>query len=267
MAPSKTTKDASRPQPASSSISPDVATNAIAGFYARWILPYSWRVALLILGVLACVALAKTMAGRQGEHDGAAFAALSKAETTDALLAVARDHDGTAVAARAQLEAARRLYDEGKYDQASTKFSLARKAAGNGAVALAASLGEAYAMEASGKPEVAEKSFADTAGTVTSDALALDAWLGAGRCAKAQGKLAEAEKYYGKAKQAAGDSPFARRRVDEATAALASARYAKRAEEPAKPAEAAAAPAAAAPAAAAPAAAAPAAAAPAAAKP
>lgn len=236
MAANKTEKDTPRTQPIHGSGAPDAATDAIRGLYARWILPYSWRIALLILAVLGCVAVAKIMAGRQGESDGVAFAALSKAESTDALLAVARDHDGTAVAARAQLQAARRLYDEGKYDQAITKFSLARKAAGTGAVAVAAALGEAYATEASGKPEVAEKSFADTAGTVTSDALALDAWLGAGRCAKAQGKLAEAEKYYGKAKQAAGDSPFARRRVEEATAALSSARHATRAEEPAKPA-------------------------------
>jgi tetratricopeptide (TPR) repeat protein len=249
MAPNKIAKDTPRTQPPPSTGAPDPATDAIAGLYARWILPYSWRVALLILGVLVCVALVKTMAGRRGESDGAAFAALSKAESTDALLAVARDHDGTAVAARAQLEAARRLYDEGKYDQAMTKFALARKAAGSGAgaaaVAVAASLGEAYATEASGKPEAAEKSFADTAGTVPSEALALDAWLGAGRCAKAQGKLAEAEKYYGKAKQAAGDSPFARRRVDEASAALSSARYAQRPEEPAKAADPAAPPAAA----------------------
>lgn len=269
MAANKIEKDPTRRPASPNSRAPDAATGAIVGLYARWILPYSWRVALLILGILACVAGVKVLAGRQGDRDGAAFAALSKAESTDALLAVARDHDGTAVAARAQFEAARRLYDEGKYDQAVTKFALARKAAGSGAVAVSATLGEAYAMEASGKPELAEKSFAATAATVTSDALALDAWLGAGRCAKAQGKLTQAKDYYDKAKLTAGDSPFARRRVEEASAALASARYAKRAEEPAKvtetPAPEAAAAPAAAPAAAAPVAAAPVAAAPAAA--
>ena len=58
MAPSnKIAKDIS-PRPSSPrSAGPDLATDAITGLYARWILPYSWRVALLILGVLACIAL------------------------------------------------------------------------------------------------------------------------------------------------------------------------------------------------------------------
>jgi tetratricopeptide (TPR) repeat protein len=244
--PNKTDKDTARRLTTPAANSSDTVTDPIAGLYARWILPYSWRIAVIILVALACIALAKALGSRRVERDGEGFAALSKAESvskdestskddsTAALLAVARDYDGTPVAARAQLEAARNLYDEGKYDQAITKYSLARKGAGDAAISVAAALGEAYALEASGKPETAEKGFADTAGTVGSDALALDAWLGAGRCAKAQGKLAEAERYYDKAKQAAKDSPIARRRVEDAMAALAATRYATRPTEPAK---------------------------------
>lgn len=211
---------------------PDATMEAITALYGKWILPYSWRVALVILGVLLAVAAVKVLGARQADRSGAGFAALSRAEDTDALLAVARDYDGTPVAARAQLEAARRLFDEGKYEQAGAKFSLAAKAAqGNEALRLAATLGEAYATEANGKPELAEKTFADTATGAKSKAIALDAWLGASRCAKAQGKLAEAEKYCTRAGEAATDNPIGRRRVDEAKAAVSAARFAKPATE------------------------------------
>lgn len=249
MAPNKTDKTDTKPADLTSSVGRPGA-DPIEGLYHKWIIPFGWRIALLILVALVGVAVGKSLMSRRTERLGAGFAALSKAEDADALLAVARDHDGSPAAARAQLEAARRLFDEGKFDQAATKFSLARKAAQSSPLAVAAGLGEAYAVEASGKPEVAEKTFVEIAGNAGSDALALDAWLGAGRCAKAQGKLAEAEKHYSRAKEVAGDSPFSRRRVDEARNALSSARHATRAADPAKPAEGAAtsAPAAAAPA-------------------
>ena len=239
MAPNKTDKNTSTlSQPLSAVARP--GADPIEGLYHKWIIPFGWRIAIVILIALLGVALGRTLMARRAERLGAGFAALSKAEDTDALLAVAREHDGSPAATRAQLEAARRVFDDAKYDQAATKFSLARKAAQDSTFAVAASLGEAYAVEASGKPDVAEKSFAAIASNAGLEALTLDAWLGAGRCAKAQGKLAEAEKYYARAKEAAGESPFARRRVTEAQNALASARYATRAAEPAKPADAAA---------------------------
>lgn len=217
---------------------PDAAMTAIIRLYDRWILPYSWRLGLVFVGVLLAVAAVRALAAHRADRSGAGFAAISKAKDTDALLAVARDYDGTPVAARAQLEAARRLFEEGKYDQAAAKFALARK---NGAalegVRTAAALGEAYALEADGKPETAEKLYTELAGRPDSKALALDAWLGAARCAKAQGKLAEAEKYCERARDAAGDSPFLRRRVDEVRAAVSAARYARAPAADAAPAE------------------------------
>jgi tetratricopeptide (TPR) repeat protein len=210
---------------------------AITALYHKWILPSSWRIALVVLGVLLVIAAGKILGARRTDRAGVAFAALSKAreakvedgqKTAEALLAVAKEYDGTLVAARAQVEAAGLLFGEGQFEQAAAKFALARKnAQQNESVRLAATLGEAYALEAQGKAEPAEKMFADLAATAGSKAMALDAWLGAGRCAKAGGKLAEAEKYCDRATEAAGDNPISRRRTDEAKAALRAARHAK----------------------------------------
>jgi len=220
--------------PASST--PAAPGDPIEGLFEKWLLPYGRQIAVAVLLVLVAVAAVRMVSARRAERLGAGFAALSKAEDTEALQAVARDHDGSPAAARARLLAARRLYDEGKYDQAATAFSLAHKAAQDPALTVAASLGEAYALEASGKPEAAEKAFADIAAKAGSQAMAIDAWLGAERCAKAQGKLAEAEKYLERATASVGDNQVAQWRINEVRQALLASRHATRASEPAAPA-------------------------------
>lgn len=220
----------------SASATPAAPGDPIEGLFETWILPYGRQIAAAVLLVLVAIAVVRVVSARREERLGAGFAALSKAEDTEALQAVARDHDGSPAAARARLQAARRLYDEGKYDQAATAFSLAHKAAADPALAVAAGLGEAYAVEASGQPEAAEKTFADMAAKTDSKAMAIDAWLGAGRCAKAQGKLAEAEKYLERATAAVGDNQVAQWRVNEVRQALQASRHATRPSTAAAPA-------------------------------
>lgn len=197
-------------------------------FYKKWILPYSKGIAAAVIVVLGVVLAVKGMEARRVEREGKAFAAMSEAEDPDAYMTVASEHPDTVAAPRAYMQAGRALFDDGKYDQAATKFSLARKAAGATELATVAALGEAYALEAAGKTDVAQSRFSDVAESATSDAIAVDAWLGAGRCAKLQGKLAEAEKLYNRAKDLVGEDRFAEQRIDTALSALKTARYAQR---------------------------------------
>ena len=199
-----------------------------AAWYKTWIMPHLRIVIGIVIAILLGVALAKSIKARHSEHQGQAFAALATAEDAESLLAVAGKFGDTPAGPRAQLEAARTLYDDGKYEQAVTKFELARKVSAAVGLDTASSLGEAYALEAAGKNDIAEKRFADLAQRAPGNAIVVDCWLGAGRAAKNQGKLAEAEKFYLRAKEMLGDDRFAQQRVDGAMGALKAARYATR---------------------------------------
>ena len=203
----------------------------VVACYKTWILPYAKILLVIVVVAMVAAIVVQSSRTKRAEKQGQAFAALAKAENVDALISVVGNFPDTPAATRAQLDAGRKLYDQGKYEQALAKFSLARKSAGT-ELAVACDLGEAYALEASGKHDVAEKRFSDLAAKIPGDALVADCWLGAGRNAKAQGKLAEAEKFYQRAEDKLGDDPYAQRRVDVAMDALHAARYATRRKPP-----------------------------------
>ena len=199
---------------------------SLAQFHRAWVVPY-WRHALiglcLILVVLAAVQTARS---RRRAQNAEAFLALKEAEDIDELKGVAEDFPQHVAGVQANINVARKLFEEGKYDQAATRFALAAEAAGAADLQQAARLGEAYALEAQGKHQVAEKRFAALADDLVEAAAAVDATIAAGRCAAAQKKFAEAEKWYTKAAAIAKGETSLERLAEDALTALNTKRYA-----------------------------------------
>jgi len=126
----------------------------------------------------------------------AGFAAIQDANNSTELLDLAKRHAGTSVGAVASLAAAKALFGEGKYDQASNQYESFCRDYSSSPQLLAGQLGKAYALEAARKLAPAEKNFIAIAESSKDPDIIAEAYLGAGRCARAQDKLAEAEKWY-----------------------------------------------------------------------
>jgi tetratricopeptide (TPR) repeat protein len=178
----------------------------------------------VLLVVLAlCVAVAWLQARRHAQLSRG-FAELKKAENIETLDAIARDRAGTRVGELASLKTARRLYDEGKYEQAAARFAqFCEQYPGSTAVP-SARLGEAYALETAGKHREASQRFMAIAGAGGDSAPVRDAMCGAARCAVVQGLLAEAEAWYTKARDLAGTSTWDKDRIETILKGLASQR-------------------------------------------
>jgi tetratricopeptide (TPR) repeat protein len=204
----------------------DTFVGFVEQFYRAWILPY-WRHALVLLClVLLAVVVVQTIAGRKKAREAQAFLALSEAEDIDALKGVAEDYPSQVAGVQAEIDVARKLYEEGKYDQAATRFAMIAKKDVEPAFSRAARLGEAYALEADGEFQSAEKRFAGLAEELEQNSAIVDAYMAAGRCAAAQQKFAEAEKWYKLAVAAAKDEPALERMAEDALEGLNTKRYA-----------------------------------------
>jgi tetratricopeptide (TPR) repeat protein len=161
--------------------------------------------ALILLAVLVVIAVVFGVNARRRATVARGYAAVASAESTDELLDVAKEFAGTGAGAQASMSLARRLFEEGKYAQAATRFSLFCQEYPEHAEARAARIGEAYALEGDGKLVQAEKRFRDIAAEAEAalqTGVRVDALCGAGRCAKTAGKLAAAEELYRQALEA-----------------------------------------------------------------
>jgi len=151
------------------------------------------------------------------------LATLAQAETTDELASVAKEYAGSTAGEQAMFRLARLFYDEGKFAQAATRYSLFCKEYPHSIFMPSARLGEAYALESDGKLVQAEKRFAALAGESLEPTspgariyprLTCDAFRGAGRCAKTQGKLVVSIELYRKALMAVTDDDAEKKRLE-----------------------------------------------------
>ena len=160
---------------------------------ARVCLSWTLAVLLVILVVVVTVTGVRASSRARIAHG---FEELAKADTVEKLEALTEEYEGSPAGARASFMLAKRLYEDGRFAQAATRFSLLLQEYAESSLREEARLGEAYALEAAGKLIQAEKEFEKLAGKAVDSALRTDAMLGAGRCARSQGKLAEAEGWY-----------------------------------------------------------------------
>lgn len=195
-----------------------------AKFLQTRVRPHLTVIAGALLGVvlIALITVAIRSSSRATAMRG--FTMLTAAETTDELAAVAKEYGGTGAGEQARIRLARLFYDEGKFAQAATRYSLFCKECPASPSVPAAKLGEAYALEADGKLVQAEKRFAalgeDALKLGAPEArlhpsLAYDAYRGAARCAKTQGKLAVAQELYEKALACVGDDEAEKERTEK----------------------------------------------------
>ncbi len=192
-------------------------------WFNRTVKPH-WRQFLAgMLVVMIGIAVAVGVAGARNAKLARGFAALTEAEDTRARLDVADEFAGTLPGTQAAIQAARKLYEEGKFSQAETRFGLVLQSAPDSSLAVAARFGEAYSLEAQQKFQAAEKRFASLVDDLSDPVAAVDACLGAARCARLQKKFTEAEKWIGKAAENAS-GPATKSRVRDAKKALQLAR-------------------------------------------
>lgn len=190
--------------------------------YDDWVKPYSRHICITAVALVAIVAVVIGVSSARAAKVARGFAALQAAEDAQAFIDVADEFSGTAPGVQASLEAARRLYEEGKYDQAATRFALVLQTYADLPVAEAARFGEAYSLEAQKEYQGAQKRFADLVESVADTAKIVDACLGVARCARAQGKFAEAGKWIQRASERQAEGVLAYR-IEEARKALEAA--------------------------------------------
>gem|GEM_PF-3902764 len=184
-------------------------------FYRRCVQPHRIAILLAAIAVIIALVVVLSMQARGRARQAAGFAALQKAESVESLTDIAREYKGNQPGMHAALEAARRLYETGKYEQAADRFAVFRSDFPDSDLIDAARLGEAYALEAAGKQPQAEDRFSTFAAETLQDNLRLDAYLGAARNAMAQDKLAEAKNWIEKA-EANADEPSQDERINAA---------------------------------------------------
>ena len=189
----------------SANVSPVVAQGTAAaepvgmGFESRLIqLWFAWgkRVAVALGLLVLVLILVAVWQAQRADRLASGYAAIKAAGTAEKLGAVAKEYSGSVIAAQATFAQAKRLFDDGKFDQAASRFSVFCRDFPRDPLVIQASLGEAYALEAGGKAPIAEKKFAEIAKSVKDLDLMADAYLAAGRCAESQGKAKEAEAWY-----------------------------------------------------------------------
>jgi predicted negative regulator of RcsB-dependent stress response len=113
----------------------------------------------------------------------------------DALLKFAADFSGTAAAARAQLSAAAKLFEEGKYAEAQAAFQKFLADYPENPLAPQASLGAATALEAQGKTAEAISAYKALSDR-RQGAASAQARFALARLYQAEGRLAEARDLY-----------------------------------------------------------------------
>ena len=207
----------------------------------RAIRPYLTIGAALFLAIVLVFIVVFAAAAARRARIARAFAVLAEADTIDGLRTLARDYDGTSAGAAAAMQLAQRLYGEGRFAEAATRFSLFCQSYPEHELFDAARLGEAYALEADGKLLQAEKRFRNLGEEMSETmrfALSMDAFAGAARCAQLQGKLAEAETWYQRAIDTGTQDGGAKAAITEALAEVRRMRAAPEvAAAPADPAE------------------------------
>jgi tetratricopeptide (TPR) repeat protein len=196
-------------------------------FFQTFVVPFRYHFLLTVIAVLLVVSGVRIYFSRQKAVEEKAFLSLSEAKDLDEFKGVAEDYPDRIAGFQAEIEAARKAFADGKYDQAAAGF--ARVAGRDNAPSFlraAARLGEAYALEGQGKFQEAEKRFAALAESLDDSAGMIDAYLAAGRCAAAQKRFAEAEKWYKQAVTTAKGDTTLERLAKEALEGLNTQRYA-----------------------------------------
>lgn len=152
-------------------------------------------VMVIIVGVL--VAFVVWRSGAREVEAGRQLSALlasggAAGVAPDALLQFASDFSGTAAAARAQLTAAGRLFDEGKFAESHAAFHAFLGEYLDSPLAAQASLGAATALEAQGKRAEAIAAYKALGDRRQAGAAAAQARFALARLYQAEGRLAEA---------------------------------------------------------------------------
>jgi len=163
------------------------------------------KTALTVAGIAAVVALiAGFLYWRQQQSTVNASEALtdtlvngtlqrnSQAVTTENLLKLVGEHDGTPAAARAEFQAATVLFVDGKYTEAQTHFQKFIAENSDHPFVPEAMYGVATCLEAQGKIDEAAKSYKGLADRYKTSGLGISATCSLGRILHSQGKLIEA---------------------------------------------------------------------------
>jgi len=158
------------------------------------------------LGIVAVVGLgAWYYLWQQGEKKIEAGEALTKAMImpagnrsagAEALLKVVNDFPGSTAAARALLQAAGLLFQDGKYAEAQTQFQRFLREYPDSTFAYEALFGIAASLEAQGKTDDAAKAYGDLAARNPNAPVSPRAKFAQGRILESQGKLQEARDIY-----------------------------------------------------------------------
>ena len=119
---------------------------------------------------------------------------LNASQQATALVQLADKYSGTETALRAQLQAAKELFDSGDYAGAQAQFQ--KFTATTGPLAALAALGVAVSLEAQNKPDLATTAYQKVVAEFASSSAVLQANFALGRIADQQGKLSQAESYF-----------------------------------------------------------------------
>lgn len=167
-----------------------------------------WGTAVLLLAALA-FSFISWHRGQNEIASGEAFTQLELSptpgqtveQTADGFMALAARYPGTEAAQRAELLAAARLFEAGKYAEAQPVFENFAEHH-QGPLAAIATLGWGAALEAQGKLDLATTAYTRLSTDHAEPAAYLQAEFALGRLAEQSGRLAEAETYYQNAAQA-----------------------------------------------------------------
>lgn len=179
-------------------------TAALARLAAHWRLSFLLAVAAL----LAWGFVALWGHWRQ-ERLARGYEMLVAAADTDALAGVAVEFAGSSIGEQAELALGKKLFEEGHYERAASRYELFQKDFPASAAMPEAALGEAYAREALKQYLKAETVFVRLAGgPLLAGGRKAEAYLGAARCARADGRLKEAAQHAKHAAAQGGDSSW-----------------------------------------------------------